>query len=93
MPETFNREAKTVKNDCVWTAFKVGGAYYAGWGARGKAIRFKKHYDGYELRQLANKKAKKYKEADSFMLFSILPDFEAQVSSKLLIAVLSDKVM
>jgi len=82
-----------VKNDKVWTAFSVAGAHYAGWGARGKSIRFKKHYNLYELKQVMKKKQKTYKECDAFMLFSILPNFKDDVSSKLLMAVLSDSVM
>lgn len=82
-----------VQNDKVWTAFSVGGAHYAGWGARGKSIRFKKHYNLYELKQVMYKKQKTYKEVDAFMLFSIFPTFKDDVSGKLLMAVLSDKVM
>lgn len=82
-----------VTSDKVWTAFKAGGAYYAGWGARGKSIRFKKHYDQYELRQLMYKKQKNYKEVDAFMLFSILPTFKDDVASKLTFSILTDSVM
>jgi hypothetical protein len=82
-----------VKNDKVWTAFKCAGKYYAGWGARGKSIRFKKHGDQYALKEVMYKKQEKYKEVDAFMLFSILPDFKEQVASKLLIAVLTDSIM
>ncbi len=82
-----------VTNDKVWTAFKAGGAYYAGWGARGKTIRFKKHYDLYELKDVMRKKQQKYKEVDAFMLFSILPEFKEQVASKLTFDILTNSVM
>lgn len=82
-----------VANDKVWTAFKAAGAYYAGWGARGKTIRFKQHYDEYALRDIMYKKQTKYKEVDAFMLFSILPDFKEQVASKLTFDILTDSVM
>lgn len=88
---------KRVKNgvtsDKVWTAFKAGGSFYAGWGARGKAIRFKKHYGQYELKQVMYKKQKDYQEVDAFMLFSILPEFENQVRSKLTFDILTNSVM
>ena len=82
-----------VANDKVWTAFIAGGAYYAGWGARGKSIRFKRHDSLYALNDIKYKKMKKYKEVDAFMLFSILPDFKEQVASKLTFDILSDSVM
>ena len=84
---------KGVKNDKVWTAFEAAGKYYAGWGARGKTIRFKKHSNQFELKQVMYKKQDKYKEVDAFMLFSILPDFKEQVASKLTFDILADKVM
>ena len=85
---------KGVANDKVWTAFKAGGAYYAGWGARGKAIRFKKHYDQYDLKEVMYKKMKgKYEEVDAFKLFSIFPTFKEDVASKLTFAILTDNVM
>lgn len=82
-----------VKNDKVWTAFKAGGAYYAGWGARGKSIRFKQHVGLYELKDVMRKKQKTYDEVDSFLLFSIFPEFENDVSSKLMMSILTDSVM
>ena len=82
-----------VANDKVWTAFKAGGAYYAGWGARGKTIRFKKHYSIHELKDVMRKKQTKYKEVDAFMLFSILPTFKDDVASKLTFDILTDSVM
>ena len=80
-------------SDKVWTAFKAGGAYYAGWGARGKAIRFKQHSGQWELKQVMYKKQEKYKEVDEFMLFSIIPGFKEQVASKLTFDILTNKVM
>jgi len=82
-----------VTSDKVWTAFKAGGGFYAGWGARGKSIRFKKHYDEYALKEVMYKKQEAYKEVDAFMLFSILPTFKDDVSSKLVMAVLTNSVM
>ena len=82
-----------VTNDKVWTAFKAGGAYYAGWGARGKTIRFKKHYDRLDLIKVKQKKQTKYKEVDAFMLFSILPTFKEDVASKLTFDILTNSVM
>ena len=84
---------KGVANDKVWTAFKAGGAYYAGWGARGKSIRFKQHVGQYELKQVMYKKQDTYKEVDSFMLFSIFPDFQDTVASKLTFDILTNQVM
>ena len=80
-------------SDKVWTAFKAGGAYYAGWGARGKSIRFKKHVGRYELLEVKAKKTKKYKECNEFELFAILPEFKEQVASKLTFDILLNKVM
>ena len=81
------------KHDKVWTAFKAGQAYYAGWGARGKAIRFKKHDGLFELKTVMRKKQKTYEEVDKFLLFSMLPNFEEEVSQKLMMSILTDKVM
>ena len=82
-----------VKNDKVWTAFKAGGAYYAGWGGRGKAIRFKQHDSLYSLNDVKYKKMKKYEEVDAFKLFSIFPTFKDDVASKLTFSILLNTVM
>jgi len=82
-----------VSNDKVWTAFKAGGMYYAGWGARGKSLRFKQHDDKWSVMSVKRKKEQTYKEVDSFMLFSIFPDFENVVASKLTFDILLNKVM
>ena len=83
----------TVKNDKVWTAFKVQDTYYSGWGARGKALRFKKQDSLDELNKVIRRKEKEYNEVDAFQLFSIFPDFKADVAAKLLFAVLSAKII
>jgi len=82
-----------VKSDKVWTAFKAGNNYYAGWGARGKNIRFKQHDSQWALKELMYKKQEKYKEVDAFTLFAMLQEFENQVKSKLTFDILTDKVM
>ena len=82
-----------VKNDKVWTAFRVGGSYYAGWGARGKAIRFKKHDYGTDLKALSHKKDKTYNEVDTFQLFSIFPHFKDEVAARLTFSLIADTVM
>jgi hypothetical protein len=88
-----NRVKNGTVNDKVWTAFKAGDCFYAGWGARGKTIRFKKHYDQWALKEVMYKKQKDYVEVDAFTLFSMLPDFENQVKSKLTFDILTDSVM
>ena len=80
-------------SDKVWTAFKAGGSYYAGWGARGKTIRFKQHPNRESVEKVMKQKQKGYDEVDAFQLFTIFPTFEDDVSSKLLIAMLTDKVI
>lgn len=82
-----------VQNDKVWTAFKAGAAYYAGWGGRGKKIRFKKHYNIYELEKVMRRKQKTYEEVDTFLLFSVFPNFEEEVSQHLVLSILTDSVM
>ncbi len=88
---------KTVKNgvhsDKVWTAFRVGEKYYAGWGARGKTIRFKKHNSLRELERVQRTKERTYSEVDSFQLFTIFPYFEGDVEKYLSYSLLTDKVM
>ena len=88
-----NRVKNGVVSDKVWTAFKAGGTYYAGWGARGKSIRFKKHSNQWELREVMYKKQKDYVEVDTFTLFAMLPEFENQVKSKLTFDILTNSVM
>ena len=82
-----------VQHDKVWVAFSVGGAYYAGWGARGKTIRFKKHPGLWELDTVIRQKRKKYDEVDNFQLFTIFPYFKEEVSKYLSYSLLTDRVM
>lgn len=84
---------KGVHSDKVWTAFKVGDKYYAGWGARNKTIRFKQHDDQYELMRVKRTKEKKYNEVDSFQLFTIFPYFEGDVEKYLSFSILTNSVM
>jgi len=81
-----------VTHDKVWTAFKAGDKHYAGWGARGKSIRFKEHISRFALRDLIEKKRKKYDEVDAFQLFAVFPYFKEDVSKFLTFAVLANKV-
>lgn len=87
------------KHDKVWTAFKAGNSYYAGWGARGKKISFKNHGSNWSgeqsLKDVMRKKQAprgKYKEVDTFQLFAIFPYFEDEVESHLVFATLANKV-
>jgi hypothetical protein len=80
-------------SDKIWTAFKAGEVYYAGWGRRGKAIRFKAHSDRLSLIKVKQQKQKKYDEVDAFLLFSIFPYFEDEVSKKLMMSILTETVM
>jgi hypothetical protein len=84
---------KGVQSDKVWTAFKVGDKYYAGWGARGKSIRFKKHLSEHELMRVQRSKEREYNEVDSFQLFTIFPYFENDVEKYLAYNILTNKVM
>ena len=87
---------KQVKNGItsnkVWTAFKAGDCYYAGRGARGKSIRFKKHTYS-SLEKVMRRKMKDYDEVDKFELFAIFPTFENDVQEQLTFSILADKVM
>lgn len=86
-------ESDGSKHDKVWTAFEAGGSYYAGWGARGKKLSFKKHDSLYELNKVRRKKeGGDYKKVDAFQLFAIFPDFEETVDKMLMFATLSNKV-
>ena len=82
-----------VTHDKVWTAFRVGEKYYAGWGARGKTIRFKKHDCIENLERVQRTKEKKYDEVDSFQLFTIFPYFEEDVEKYLTFSLMANKVM
>lgn len=78
--------------DKVWTAFEINGNYYAGWGRRGKAIRFKQH-SWSSLMAAVRNKGKKYDEVDKFELFTMFPNFEKEVASQLSFSILADKVL
>jgi hypothetical protein len=86
------------KHDKVWTAFKVGNSYYAGWGARGKKLSFKKHDSKWSLIKVRRSKDKghnssnDYSEVDSFQLFSVFPFFKDEVEKYLTYAVLANKI-
>jgi hypothetical protein len=80
------------KHDKVWVAFKIGTAYYASWGRRGKKLSFKKHDSRNSLEKVMCSKQNKYNEVDAFQLFTIFPFFKEEVEQHLLIAVLSNKV-
>lgn len=84
---------KGVTSDKVWTAFSVGDKFYAGWGARGKSIRFKKHDSLHELERVQRTKEKNYNEVDSFQLFTIFPYYKEDVEKFLSFSVLTNKVM
>ena len=88
-----NKTKNGVKSDKVWTAFRAGGNYYAGWGARDKSIRFKKHDSWDSLKKVQRSKEKEYDEVDQFQLFSIFPYFEDEVASKLTFDIMANKVM
>jgi len=89
---------KEVKNgvdsDKVWTAFKAGSTYYAGWGARGKKLSFKDHGTSQfsTLNSVINKKKRDYEEVDSFTLFTVFPYFKDDVEKHLCMSVLTGKV-
>lgn len=78
--------------DKMWTAFKIQGGYYAAWGRRGKAIRFKKHTYS-SLHQVMAKKQRDYDPVDPLELFTMFPGFEEEVASQLSFSILADKVM
>lgn len=84
---------KGVKSDKVWTAFRVGNAYYACWGARDKAIRFKKHDSEDSLMSVKRTKEKDYTEVDTFRLFSIFPYYKQDVEKHLSFNIMANKVM
>ena len=80
------------KHDKVWTAFKVGNTYYAGWSARGKTLSFKKHDSRNSLETVMRSKQKKYDTVDSFQLFAIFPHFKEEVEKRLCFCVLANKI-
>lgn len=82
-----------VESDKVWTAFKVGNTYYAGWGRRSKRLSFKNHGKSTgTINPVMRKKRQSYEEVDAFKLFTIFPYFNDEVSQSLTFAVLSGKV-
>lgn len=84
---------KKANTDKMWTAFKVQGCYYAAWGRRGKAIRFKQHASYSSLEKVMLKKQKDYDDIDPLELFTMFPGFEEEVASQLSFSILADKVM
>ncbi len=80
------------KHDKVWTAFSVNGVHYGGWGARGKSLSFKKYSSSWEQRNKIEDKELTYNKVDEFILFAMFPNFEAEVSQRLLFCVLANKV-
>ncbi len=83
-----------VNSDKVWTAFKAGGTYYAGWGARGKKLQFKNHGNSQysTLDRVMRSKKKDYDEVDSFHLFTVFPYFKDDVEKHLMMGLLTGKV-
>ena len=88
----WQKDSKT-NTDKVWVAFEVGNAYYAGWGRRGKSIRFKKHSSRRSLFDLMSKKKRDYEEVSEYELFVVFPTFEEDVAQQLTFSILADKVM
>ncbi len=82
----------TGKSDKVWTAFRADSNFYAGWGARGKTINFKKHPFRKDLDKLIRTKERKYNEVDSFQLFTIFPHFTEEVESRLTFCLMTNKI-
>lgn len=90
------------KHDKVWTAFKVGGLNYAGWGKRGKKMAFKCHGGGafgdsslakvMRKKDIASESKGDYTAVDEFQLFSIFPSFEDDVSKYLMFSILNNSV-
>lgn len=78
--------------DKVWTAFKAGETYYAGWGRRGKSIRFKKHNSFSDLERVMKQKKKKYSEVDSFQLFTVFPYFQDEIEKRLTFCKLTNNI-
>jgi hypothetical protein len=87
------------KHDKVWTAFRAGENYYAGWCARGKKPSFKNHGSGWAgKRSLGAVQTKKrapkgeYEEVDTFRLFVLFPTFKEDVEKWLTFDTLANKV-
>lgn len=87
-------ERNGVKSDKVWTAFRAGSTYYAGWGARGKKLSFKDHGNTPHrtLNSVINKKKRDYEEVDMFHLFTVFPYFKDDVQRYLTFSLLTNKV-
>jgi hypothetical protein len=81
-----------VKHDKVWTAFKTGDCYYAGWGKRDKAVSFKKHDSLESIEKAIRQKKKNYNEVDAFQLFTLFPYFKDEVAQRLTYCVLANKL-
>jgi hypothetical protein len=91
---TFIGWCHTDGHDKVWVAFEIENSYYCAWGRRDAKLSFKKHQSEYELNKLIHqKKSKGYEVVDSFLLFSIFPDFKQRVEEELLMKTLSGKIM
>ena len=86
-------------SDKVWTAFEADGRMYAGWGRRGKSLRFKDHgkksiYTHSAVNKLIDKKKDEgYAVTDEFQLFLLFPDFSDVVEKKLFQDLVDGKVM
>lgn len=87
------------KHDKVWTAFEVDGVYYAGWGARGKTLHFKKYGKSWsaeseQAKVMRSKRAPKgkYQEVDAFQLFAVFPFFKEDVEKYLTFGILANKI-
>ena len=94
-------------HDKVWTSFRVENTWYCAWGRRGKRLLFKNHGKASTYNPDYNQKLEKlradkekgksdgssrYKEVDSFLLFTVFPDFQEQVEKELFMATLGDKI-
>lgn len=84
------------KHDKMWTAFAVGESYYAGWGARNKAVSFKKYGVGWrasdELSTMIRKKKRTYNTVGEATLNLMFPNFYEEVNKRMFYCLLSDKI-
>lgn len=85
------KDSKT-NTDKVWTAFKAGDNYYAGWGRRDKSLSFKKHGSEHSVKAVMRQKQKRYKEVDTFQLFTVFPYFQDEVEKRLLFCKLTNNI-
>ena len=85
-------ERDGTEHDKIYVGFKLGRVHYTAWGARGKALSFKKYNSCWDMDEILRKKRKTYCDIDKTQLCRIWPTFDQTVEERLFFATLADTI-